>query len=259
MSEVLQLLSRIAQATSVNAVWDGCAVFFRDHGFSRANYGYTRYRTERNIGDPDDALYLSTSAPEYAKLYFRDGFYAKTPMYRWVSQNNGVCTWRWVSDAYAAGTLTPSEAEAVRMNIAMNVVAGVSISFPETSSRSKGALGLAADQGLTHDDVDQIWATHGQAILAVANMMHLKITQLPLNGDRRSLTDRQREALEWVADGKTTQDIATIMGVTAATIEKHLRLARDALDVETTAQAVAKAAMLNMIFQNATGGGADPV
>jgi len=55
-----------------------------------------------------------------------------------------------------------------------------------------------------------------------------------------------------VADSKTTQDIAILMGVSAAMIEKHLRLARDTLDVKTTAQAVAKAAMLNMIFQRAT-------
>ena len=64
----------------------------------------------------------------------------------------------------------------------------------------------------------------------------------------RTLTRRQREALQWVGDGKTTQDIAQIMGLTQATIEKHLRLARDALNVETTAQAVLKAAFQNQMF-----------
>jgi LuxR family transcriptional regulator len=38
------------------------------------------------------------------------------------------------------------------------------------------------------------------------------------------------------------------MGLTAATVEKHLRLAREALDVETTAQAVLKAAFYNQMF-----------
>ena len=64
----------------------------------------------------------------------------------------------------------------------------------------------------------------------------------------RKLTGRQREALEWVGEGKTTQDIATIMGLTQATVEKHLRLAREALGVETTAQAVLKASYQNQIF-----------
>jgi len=36
--------------------------------------------------------------------------------------------------------------------------------------------------------------------------------------------------------------------LTPATVEKHLRLAREALDVETTAQAVLKAAFYNKMF-----------
>jgi len=54
--------------------------------------------------------------------------------------------------------------------------------------------------------------------------------------------------LQWVGDGKTTQDIALLMGLTAPTVEKHLRLAREALSVETTAQAVLKAAFANQMF-----------
>jgi DNA-binding CsgD family transcriptional regulator len=76
---------------------------------------------------------------------------------------------------------------------------------------------------------------------------HMKLLTLPYTGSR-SLTARQREVLQWVGDGKTAQDIAILMGLTPATIEKHLRLAREALDVETTAQAVLKAAFYNQMF-----------
>ena len=41
---------------------------------------------------------------------------------------------------------------------------------------------------------------------------------------------------------------AVLMGLTPATIEKHLRLAREALSVETTAQAVLKASFQNQMF-----------
>ena len=78
--------------------------------------------------------------------------------------------------------------------------------------------------------------------------MHLKVISLPYNNLRCKLTRRQRQVLEWVGDGKTMQDIATIMGLTSATVEKHLRLARAALDVDTTAQAVLKASFQNQIF-----------
>jgi LuxR family transcriptional regulator len=245
---VIALLGDIAQAASVNAVWEMTAAYMRERGFARLNYGFTRFRHDNSIGDPDDAVCLSTNTPDYVQFYFRGGFYAKTPVYRWMTQNVGACTWRWVQEDYAAGRLSPAEMEAVRMNAAIGVVAGLTISFPEPSPRSKGALGMIADPGLTHDDVDRIWNDHGPEILAVAHMMHLKVVQLPMAIRRRALTDRQREALEWVADGKTTQDIALLMAVSVAMVEKHLRLAREALDVDTTAQAVAKAALLNMIF-----------
>ena len=79
------------------------------------------------------------------------------------------------------------------------------------------------------------------------NVFHLKQLTLACSG-ARELTQRQREVLQWVGDGKTAQDIALLMGLTAATVEKHLRLAREALDVETTAQAVLKAAFYNQMF-----------
>jgi DNA-binding CsgD family transcriptional regulator len=249
VTDVLSLITRIGQAKRIEEVWALSVPYFRTLGFSRLNYGHTRFRHDRSIGDPDDAIFLSTADPDYVRLYFRGGFFARTPVYRWALNNDGACTWAWVQKAYDEGRLAPEEAEAVRQNAQMGVAAGIAISFPESSTRAKGAFGLIADKGLTHADVEEIFATHQYEILAVAHIMHLKIIQLPGGGSRRALTSRQREVLEWVADGKTMQDIACIMGVSPAMVEKHLRLAREGLDVDTTAQAVAKAALMNIIFQ----------
>jgi LuxR family transcriptional regulator len=246
---LLSLLNRIASSSSIDEAWDQAAAHFASLGFGRINYGFTRFRHLKTIGDPDDALFLSTCDADYVQRYFFGGFYAKTPVFRWAEQNSGACTWTWVKEAFEAGRLSAEEAEAVRQNAAMGVVAGISVSFPEASFRSKGALGLIADPGLDHARVDAIFAARREEILAVANMLHLTIVHLPQLSRHRALSPRQREALEWVADGKTTQDVAMLMGVSPAMVEKHLRLAREALAVETTAQAVAKGALLNMIFQ----------
>jgi len=249
---VLALLQRIAEAQTIDAAWALATDYFAGLGFSRVNYGFTRFRHARTIGDPDDALFLTTCDADYAQRYFRGGFYARTPVFRWAERNSGACTWKWVKEAYEAGRLSPEEAEAVRQNVTMGVTAGISVSFPEVSARAKGALGLIADPGLSHDDVERLWAERQEEIQTVAHMMHLRIVQLPQLTRHRALSPRQREALEWVADGKTTQDVALLMGVSPAMVEKHLRLAREALAVETTAQAVAKGALLNMIFQRPT-------
>lgn len=246
---VLALLCRIAEANSIDQAWGLATGHLGAMGFRRINYGFTRFRHQRTIGDPDDALFLTTCDADYAQRYFRGGFYSKTPVFRWAERNSGSCTWAWVKEAYEAGRLSPEEAEAVRQNALMGVTAGISVSFPEASARAKGALGMIADPGLDHATVEAIHDSRRNEILAVSNMMHLKIIQLPHLSRARALSPRQREALEWVADGKTTQDVALLMGVSPAMVEKHLRLAREALAVETTAQAVAKAALLNMIFQ----------
>lgn len=249
MAGTLSLLTHIAEATRMAEVWDLSVQHFSSLGFGRVNYGFTRFRAARSVGDPDDALFLTTAGERYAQHYFNNGFYARTPAFRWAQNNQGACTWTWVREAFLAGRLSPEEKETVQQNVAMGIVAGISISFPETSTRAKGAMGLIADPGLDHVAVDQIFAARRDEILAVAHMMHLKLIQLPLAGRRRALTARQREALEWVADGKTTQDVAMLMAVSVAMVEKHLRLARDSLSVDTTAQAVAKASFMNLIFQ----------
>ena len=249
MSQALSLTIAIAEAGSAEAAFGLAMGRFAHLGFPRANYGFTRFRSDRSMGDPDDALFLTTESEVFIRHYFRNGFYARTPVFRWAARNTGARTWAWVREAHEAGTLTPDEAATVRDNVAMGVVAGMSVSFPETSARSKGALGLIARKGLDHAAVDAIFAEHGQEIVALAHVLHLKLITFPFPTRKRAMTARQREALEWVADGKGTQDVAMLMGVSAAMVDKHLRLAREGLSVDTTAQAVAKATLLNLIFQ----------
>jgi LuxR family transcriptional regulator len=248
MSDVLRLLNRIACENSVGAVWDLAVGYFAAQGFSRANYGLTRFRVAGSIGDPDDAIYLTSFPPGYSNFYFRGGFYARTALYRWAVENEGSCTWRWVEEKLMNDELSPTEVSAVRQNAQWGLRAGLTYSFHDATTRAKGALGLAADPGLDHDAVDEIMARAGDAIEAVAQMMHMRICHLPHSVRRRTLSGRQREALEWVAEGKTTQDISMLMGISVAMVEKHLRLARAALNVETTAQAVAKGTLLHQIF-----------
>lgn len=248
MQDALTLIIDIATAHSANQAFSLATDFFAREGFRRVNYGYTRFRSPRSVGDPDDALFLSTCDADYVQRYFRSRFYTRTPVFHWAEANVGACTWGWVKTAAIEGRLTPDEIASIRENQRTGVTSGITVSFPANSTRSKGALGLIADPGLDDAAVDAIWARRRPQIEAVAHAMHLKLIQFPIATRTRPLTQRQREVLEWVADGKTSQDVAIILGVSAAMIEKHLRLAREVLAVETTAQAVAKAALLNLIF-----------
>ena len=243
---ILDYLERLSEATTVDEAWTLLIETMSGFGFDRLLYGFTRFRTARSYGSRDDVLVLSNHDPEYLKIFIDGGLYAHAPMVKWANENVGACSWSWLYENSLH--LTPIEEKIQDYNRRHRIRAGYSISFKDVSHRAKGAIGLVARPGLEQSAVDEMWAEHGRTIVQMNNMAHLKITSLPFPTGRRPLTPRQREVLEWVGDGKTVQDIATIMGVSVATVEKHLRLAREALDVETTAQAVLKASFQNQIF-----------
>lgn len=58
-------------------------------------------------------------------------------------------------------------------------------------------------------------------------------------GDRLGLTDREAEVLVWLSRGKSNRDIATILGLSPRTVNKHLEQVFDKLQVENRASATA--------------------
>ena len=242
---LLAHLERLLLATTIEETWTLHCTAMAKLDFDRLLYGFTRFRSSRDLGQPDDLLVLSNMESCYVTQFIHGGLYRNAPMVRWASHNAGACSWRWMQENEA--TLTEAEKDVIAFNKRHGIVAGYTISFPEVSTRSRGAIGLAARPGLSQRDVEARWAIDGRVIHMLNNAFHLKATSLPYT-HVNPLTPRQREVLEWVGDGKTMLDIAAILGVTPATVEKHLRLAREALAVETTAQAVLKASYKNQIF-----------
>ena len=243
MDNLTTYLDKLTNAPSVESLWDLHCCKMQKFGFDRLIYGFTRYRSGRSLGDPQDWVLLTNHGDSYMEGFLSHGHVSRAPMIRWALNNTGPCSWKWMADPE---NLTEDEKTAVDFNLNHDVTAGYTVSFLSVSERTKGAIALTARRGLTQDDVEEIWDRFGADIAVMNNVMHLKLQTLPYS--QRALTKRQREVLQWVGDGKTTQDIAVLLELTPATIEKHLRLAREALDVETTAQAVLKAAFYNQMF-----------
>lgn len=243
---LLAALQDIMRATSRDVLWDTHLKSMARYGFGRLIYGFTRFRNERALGDLNDMLLLSNYGEDYLAGFVDTGLYHQSPMLQWAAENDGASSWgimqRWKEK------MTPGEWQVLEFNKKMGATAGYTISLREISSRHRGAIGLCADPGVSQDEVDALWEDYGAEIEVLNQAMHLKMVNLPDERSERRLTDRQREVLEWVGDGKTTQDIAMIMGLTPATVEKHLRLARQTLDVDTTAHALLRATFHNQIF-----------
>jgi LuxR family transcriptional regulator len=238
----------LTHSNSIEELWDLHCRRMADFGFDRLLYGFTRFRTATSLGDPDDFIVLSNIDSGYVGPFINDGLYRSAPMVRWALENDGAASWTVLRMMMDSGTVTDEERRILQFNAKHGITAGFSISFRSLSDRAKGAIALIAQDGISQEEVDALWSRSGELIQLMNNIVHLKILTLPYTPPNQNLTKRQREALEWVGGGKTMQDIATIMGLTPATVEKHLRLAREALNVDTTAQAVLKAALQNQMF-----------
>lgn len=250
MSQTIANLYELTNAKTVEELWDVHTRLMSNYGFKRLIYAFTRYYSSSStvaLGDPQDWVLLTNLASSYVDKFVNDGHYFHGPMIQWALKNDGACSWRWLKEMYGSDLVSAKEQEVIEFNRSYGISTGYTLSFRSVSQRSKGAIALIGDEGMSQHAVDQIWAEHGDELMVLNNIMHLKILALPHSGSRQ-LTTRQREVLQWVGDGKTTQDIAVLLGLTAATVEKHLRLARESLDVETTAQAVLKAAFYNQMF-----------
>ncbi|RFP89102.1 LuxR family transcriptional regulator [Rhodobacteraceae bacterium 63075] len=242
------LLNEMAMARSIEELWPAYCEEMAGFGFDRLIYGFTLFRTETSLGDPEDFVILSNHDPRYLDWFMGDNAYQNAPMVRWALENDGAVSWRVLLDKFESGALPRADAEIVERNRAFGVCAGYTVSFNSVTPRAKAAIAITACEGMSQPEVDEIWEAHADTLMALSNVLHLKVLSLPRYVPGRPLTRRQIEALHWIGHGKTTADAAKIMNLAPATVEKHLRLARDVLAVETTAQAVLKASLHNQIF-----------
>jgi len=235
-------------AKSVEELWAHHTEKMASYGFDRLFYAYTCFQTANTLSDPEDALVLTNHPAEYVDAYVTKGLFRDGPMLNWATRNVGSTSWSVVRARMAATDLTPGQRHVLELNREYDVSAGYTIAFPMAIKRAAAGIGLTARRGVTQEEVDALWAAKGEEIEIINQVAHLCIAHLPTTGQSRVLTRRQSQVLELVADGKSVQDISVLLDRKRATVDKHLRGARDALGVETTAQAVRKASVLNQIF-----------
>jgi len=82
----------------------------------------------------------------------------------------------------------------------------------------------------------------------LARDLHLKaVAESSIGVDAQSLSPREKECLQWTADGKTYSEIAIILNLSEHTVRSYLKVVRLKLDSVSLAQAVARASNLGLI------------
>lgn len=243
-------LSAVMTAADQETVWAKTCEFFYELGFAHAIFGYSPDSWGARLGSPEDYLILSTFDAEVSARLIGEGHYLQSLTFHWALNNVGVASWS--KSAAECGLAADYVAKPASLEFfeRHGLVSGCCVGFPNVRTRGKAVLALIAPADVPQAEVDEWLLKYDTLIFVAATIAHNQLSTLPYPTPRGQLTDRQREVLEWVAEGKTSADIATIMGLSAPTVDKHLRLARETLGVETTAHALVKAAFLNQVFMS---------
>jgi DNA-binding CsgD family transcriptional regulator len=123
----------------------------------------------------------------------------------------------------------------------------------------RGPKGEAALFTVTSDLPDAEWKdakrTYLRDLQVLAHTIHAKAVGFggrEKQDNQRRLTPRERECLTWCAVGRTSEDIATILGISEGVVRIHLQSAQRKLDCLNRTHTVAKAMAYKLIFPDIT-------
>jgi DNA-binding NarL/FixJ family response regulator len=109
-----------------------------------------------------------------------------------------------------------------------------------------GALGFVLKEAPLHDlvrAVERVAAGHAYVDPVLAGVL----VGAPATVQVRTLTQRERDVLRLLADGRANEGIASELGISAETVRTHIRKAMDKLDADTRTHAVAMALRQSLI------------
>lgn len=179
--------------------------------------------------------------PEWVKHYFEQHHFDADPVMAYCAQHVVPLCW---SDL----TLEPGSHAERMMQEAAAFGLRDGISMPLHSPQGElGILSLAVDaapdkaRAICQNAVVQVHMLAGYLHEAVRRVSGLLDNGVPV------LTSREIECLRWAADGKTSGEIAQLLGLSESTANFHLNNAMRKLDVVNRQQAVAKATIQGLI------------
>lgn len=151
------------------------------------------------------------------------------------------------SDLQARGQVSPAQARVLKESRSF----GIEDSFFAPQHHLDGTIGavvLTAKAKVDKSDRGRM-AAHFLAVHYAQLVRHFIPAERPRSscGDQVVLSRRQLECLRWVREGKSSSEIAGILGVGRKTVDEYVEGSCTRLGVRTRVQAVARAMTLGML------------
>lgn len=179
---------------------------------------------------------------EWFELYMRDGLFEQDPLLDFVSRGFAPFTW---TERKELGGLTRAQVRGFDAARGFGWGGGLTVSLPRVGSRF-GMLSLAGAE-------DQHVSAEARATLAaMATLVYERVRGLAGAQKVRppypsGLTNRELDALAYVAGGLSDSAIAAKLGISRSTAHEHVEAAKRKVGVRTRAEAVAIAVAVGAI------------
>jgi LuxR family transcriptional regulator len=243
----------MVSSKTVSAAWNNYKEVLTFIGFDRHIFLSTHYRTYGLWGDPRDTLVLSSHEKKYNNALFSTelNFLKHHPDFEWLVNNPGdYMPWHQFSQDDVSNNSFKKKLKI--LNDQFKVRSGIKFSLKQSNHESTCVVLLTGCKQYDQTHIDNIWATNSAKIYSISKILQLTIRSLPYTGGgigpkHQRLTKRQAEVLTLISSGNTVIQVAQKLNLAVTTIDKHLKLARSGLSVNSTAQAVAKAEREKML------------
>jgi DNA-binding CsgD family transcriptional regulator len=171
------------------------------------------------LGAPDaktTRIFTDGFPPEIVEIYNAARKSGTTPVENYVQQNPDPVYW---DEIESRRVLTPAEKAYISIMLGAGALRGLSMQvFGPHGRNAIFALGLGP--GLTRLDAETLRAA--QTACQSAHQRYCALL-IPTLGETPELSPRESEVLAWVAQGKSNASVGQILGISAHTVDAHLR------------------------------------
>jgi DNA-binding CsgD family transcriptional regulator len=187
----------------------------------------------------NDLSIITNWNPELIGAYDKMGFISNSPVIKALKESTQPFVWRLSSVNEGRSDNKADDVQSLFTEFGL--LNGVYFHTVDAKN-TRGTLGLAGDRpDPSHDELVRLSYIANHAFERASNLVSIQ----PKTAD--VLTDREKECIYWTANGKTSSEVAQILGISENTVNHYMSSSALKLDTVNKAHTVAKAIRLGMI------------